>query len=264
MKTNFHTHTYRCGHAKGTDEEYVQSAIDARIEILGFSDHSPWPYKTEYRPNVRMDITRFDEYVYSMQSIKERYKDRIDIRIGLECEYFEEFMPWLTETLAEKGLYTIFGNHFPTSAPDAEYFGHSTKNAEHLDYYVETALRGMEYARFLYLAHPDLFMRAYPQFDEACAQASRKICEKAAKIGMPLEINLGGYEMSEEKHIDCYPHDAFWRIAADCGCTCIIGYDAHNPAVLARKDIWDRAMGTVKSLGLKRYESIDEIEPRWH
>ena len=27
MKTNYHTHTARCMHATGTDEEYVLSAI---------------------------------------------------------------------------------------------------------------------------------------------------------------------------------------------------------------------------------------------
>ena len=26
-KTNFHTHTYRCGHANGTEEDMVQAAI---------------------------------------------------------------------------------------------------------------------------------------------------------------------------------------------------------------------------------------------
>ena len=34
-----HTHTKRCGHAFGADEEYVQAAIDAGIKVLGFSDH---------------------------------------------------------------------------------------------------------------------------------------------------------------------------------------------------------------------------------
>ena len=40
LKTNWHTHTKRCGHAKGTDEEYVLEAIAAGVKSLGFSDHA--------------------------------------------------------------------------------------------------------------------------------------------------------------------------------------------------------------------------------
>ncbi len=263
MKSNFHTHTYRCGHATGEDIDYVNSALRAGISILGFSDHTPWPYKGEYKPQVRMDISQLDGYIYSILSLKERFRDKIDIRLGLECEYFEEFIPWLDELAQEKNLYLIFGNHFPTSAIDAEYFGHSTKDKAHLDYYVETVLRGMEYKRFLYLAHPDLFMRAYPHFDEICEKASRRICEKAARLGMPLEFNLGGYQLGADRgKEECYPHEKFWQIAADCGCSCIIGFDAHSNAALEREDTWKKAVDIIRRLGLKRLDSIDQIVPR--
>ncbi|MFV0479993.1 MAG: PHP domain-containing protein [Anaerorhabdus sp.] len=39
---NFHTHTYRCKHAIGRDEEYVIEAIKAGVKVLGFSDHMPF------------------------------------------------------------------------------------------------------------------------------------------------------------------------------------------------------------------------------
>ena len=38
-KNNYHTHTTRCYHASGKDEEYVKAAIKAGIKELGFSDH---------------------------------------------------------------------------------------------------------------------------------------------------------------------------------------------------------------------------------
>ena len=37
MKTNYHTHTTRCMHATGDDEDYVLSAIKGGYRILGFS-----------------------------------------------------------------------------------------------------------------------------------------------------------------------------------------------------------------------------------
>ena len=47
MKTNYHTHTTRCMHATGSDEDYVLSAIKGGYQELGFSDHTPWKYHTD-------------------------------------------------------------------------------------------------------------------------------------------------------------------------------------------------------------------------
>ena len=38
---NYHSHTERCGHAWGTDDEFVLAAIDAGFQVLGFSEHTP-------------------------------------------------------------------------------------------------------------------------------------------------------------------------------------------------------------------------------
>ncbi len=42
---NYHTHTKRCGHAKGTDEEYVIAAIEGGFDELGFSDQEGSVFK---------------------------------------------------------------------------------------------------------------------------------------------------------------------------------------------------------------------------
>lgn len=43
MIANYHTHTWRCNHAVGTEREYVERAIEGGLKILGFSDHTPMP-----------------------------------------------------------------------------------------------------------------------------------------------------------------------------------------------------------------------------
>lgn len=43
QKFNLHTHTARCGHAEGLDIQYIHSAIDAGLTLLGFSEHIPYP-----------------------------------------------------------------------------------------------------------------------------------------------------------------------------------------------------------------------------
>ena len=97
MKVNLHTHTARCHHARGTDEEYVLAAIHAGDKKLGFSDHTPLPYEDGYVNPQKMLPEELDGYIAAILSLKEKYKDQIEILVGLECEAVERFLPYLAE-----------------------------------------------------------------------------------------------------------------------------------------------------------------------
>ena len=88
IKCNYHTHTKRCNHAVGEDEEYVLSAIENGYKVLGFADHTPWKYNSDYTPRIRMKLEEFEDYYKSIKALKEKYKDQIEILIGVEAEYF--------------------------------------------------------------------------------------------------------------------------------------------------------------------------------
>ena len=74
MKTNYHTHTTRCMHATGSDEDYVLSAIKGGYQELGFSDHTPWKYHTDYVADMRMLPEELPGYVESLHSLREKYR----------------------------------------------------------------------------------------------------------------------------------------------------------------------------------------------
>ena len=134
MKTNYHTHTTRCMHATGDDEDYVLSAIKGGYRILGFSDHTPWKYRTDYVADMRMLPEELPGYVESLKTLREKYHDRIDIRIGLECEYFPQYIHWLKEQIKKYQLdYIIFGNHHYHTDEKFPYFGHHTDSRDMLD-----------------------------------------------------------------------------------------------------------------------------------
>lgn len=101
MKTNYHTHTTRCHHATGSDEEFVLSAIKGGYQEIGFSDHTPWKYHTNYISDIRMLPEELPGYVESLRSLQEKYKNQISIKIGLECEYFPEYIHWLKGIIKE-------------------------------------------------------------------------------------------------------------------------------------------------------------------
>ena len=79
---NYHTHTYRCHHACGQDEDYVKKAIEAGFSVLGFSDHTPWHYHSQFKPYMRMDDDQLEEYVNSILYLKNKYKDK-EVKIVL-------------------------------------------------------------------------------------------------------------------------------------------------------------------------------------
>ncbi len=56
LKANYHTHTYRCQHAYGSEREYIEAAIRMGIAELGFSDHVPCPFKDGYVSGIRMTM----------------------------------------------------------------------------------------------------------------------------------------------------------------------------------------------------------------
>ena len=131
MLTNYHTHTTRCGHAEGTEEEYILTALRCGFKVLGFSDHTPWAYATPgFVSRIRMLPSQLDDYVLTLRGLREKYADKLHIRIGLEAEYFPAYLGWLKEEMERLGIeYLILGCHYDTTDEQdakASRFGGST------------------------------------------------------------------------------------------------------------------------------------------
>lgn len=256
-KTNYHTHTFRCMHASGSDEDYVISAIENGYEVLGFSDHTPWKYNSDYVAMMRMRLSQFDDYYTSIANLREKYKDRIEIKIGLECEYFPMYMDWLAAFVKEKKLdYIIFGNHYYKTDEKRVYFGTACESEEMMRCYTEEAIAGMKTGLYSYLCHPDLFMRGHRVFDDVARRESYRICEAAKALAIPLEYNLSGAQYNEVMHVTQYPHKEFWKIAAEVGNTAIIGVDAHEPSALRSNHFRKQGLQLFQELGMKATDTI--------
>lgn len=260
MKANYHTHTTRCHHAIGADEAYVISAIEGGFEELGFSDHTPWNYETDFVAHMRMKLDRFPAYRDSVLALKVKYQDQISIKLGLEVEYFEAYMPWLISFLKQEPIdYIIFGNHYYKTDEKRVYFGTACARLEYLEIYAEECINGMKTGLYSYLCHPELFMRGYPRFDQECERISYKICEAAKAYHVPLEYNLAGLKYNMINGVEQYPHHKFWEIAKAVGNQAIIGVDAHNNEDLADPTYWNHATEYLNKLEI---EVLDHIEAK--
>ena len=231
LENNYHTHTYRCGHAVGTDEEYVLRAIEAGIKELGFSDHVP--FKEVSQPGVRMEYSQLDEYISSINSLKEKYKDKIKIYVGFEAEYYSEVKDYYKELLT-KVDYMICGQHFSLdNTRKMTYTGFKKDDQSVVEDYTNRVVEAIESGFFKYIAHPDIILRSYTLRDEFIKKQMRRICEAAERCHIPLEINLEGIKRQVTEGILgkelFYPFDYFWNIAKDYKIDVILGADVHIP-----------------------------------
>lgn len=247
MKVNLHTHTARCGHASGTDEAYVLAAIEAGYTKLGFSDHTPFPYENGYVNRTKMLPDQLEGYIDSVLSLKQKYAERIEILLGLECEAVPRFFPYLQE-LRDRMDFLILGNHGDWSIGEI-YYGRATQKWQ-LHKYIGSTVEAMESGLFLYLAHPDLMLCSYPEFDDTAEYLSRELCQEANRLRIPLEYNLYGIIKGTTKPGKLgYPCQRFWEIAAEENVRTVIGVDAHDPKHFLETDI-DAVREKLESMGL--------------
>ena len=226
----YHTHTFRCGHAKGKDEEYVLMAIKKGIKTLGFSDHVFLPGLSQ--PGTRGEFEQLDDYIKSINYLKEKYKDQIEIHLGFECEYFPEYLDYY-RSLKEKGIeYLILGQHFVSDKEGKlRYVLSNNFDYEIMPIYVDMLIKGMETGLFSYVAHPDSVYVPYAEMNDFLIASSYRICRKAKELNLPLEINLHGLLWDNKGRMN-YANENFFKIAKEIGNSVIVGVDAHEPQEL--------------------------------
>lgn len=260
---NYHTHTPRCHHATGNEEEYIATALRSGYQILGFSDHAPWPYGGGFVSNCRMLPAQLEGYVSTVRALAQRYAGQLRILCGLEAEYIPAHMDWLREQIACYSLdYVILGNHFDRSEVTGLYFGACTK-PEDLEAYADTAIEAMSTGIYCCLAHPDLCFSRYPQFDAAAEKSMRRVCAAAARLNIPLEYNLLGEtrRLTEDHTQDLgYTTPQFWRIAAEYPVRAIIGCDAHTPAGLGHAAHIREVAAQLRGMGITVLDTLPGLE----
>lgn len=250
---NFHTHTKRCHHAKGQDREYVEAAIKAGYTEIGFSDHAPYLFPTDYYSDFRMKPEETEEYVNSIRELQEEYKDRIIIRLGFEVEYYPKIFEKQINFLKSFNYdYLILGQHFTENEFDKNsfYSGHKTNSEEIFDTYIKQTLEALKTGEFLYFAHPDLinFTGSKKIYKEKMSYFVKEL----KKLNIPLECNFLGFW--DKRH---YPSKTFWKLVAEEQNPVVIGLDAHQPEVYLDKKRLDKMKKFLDDLGIKPVKMLE-------
>lgn len=251
MIANYHTHTWRCMHASGIEREYVENAIAGGLRILGFSDHTPMPYEGGYISKSKMRLDQLEDYVNKVLDLKEEYKQDIEIRLGLEVEYYPKYFEKLLEITGQYPIeYFLLAQHFPGNEIGESYSGLACDDPGRLERYCEQCKEALDTGRFVYLAHPDLLH--FTGEDDIYEHFMRDLCCYAKKKDVPLEINFLG--IWEKRH---YPDQRFWKIAGETGNKVIFGSDAHQPDKVWNPEALGVAERMVKEYHLHLLDTVD-------
>lgn len=254
MIANYHTHTWRCRHADGTEREYVEKAIEAGLKVLGFSDHTPQVYPNGYVCPVKMEPRELEGYVDTVLKLRDEYRDDIEIRLGLEAEYLYTLWEPLLRLLEPYPIeYMILGQHYLGNGMYVPYCGDRTDSVDALRQYCRQTKEAVATGKFLYFAHPDVLWYTGP--DDVYEEEMTALCKYCYEARIPLEINLLG--LREDRN---YPRELFWRIAAREGNTVIYGSDAHHAEHVCMPETVAKADRFLERCGIPKDRLIDRME----
>lgn len=230
---NLHTHSTYCD-GKDTVTEMIEAAIAKGFGGIGFSGHS----YMFYSPSHSMSIEGTEEYKAEIKALKEKYKDKIDVFLGLEFDAYSVVDLSGYDYLIGAFHYLKIGDEyvgFDRSADEVEriinvYFGGDGMAFAKESYRQFASLP--EYGKFDILAHFDIITKNIEKknfFDtdskEYLGYAFEALDAMRGKIPL-FEVNTGaisrGYRSSP------YPMKNILKQMKEWGFGAIISSDCHD------------------------------------
>jgi len=218
-------HTPLCKHAHGEPEEYAETALQRGLKGIIFTCHSPMP--DGWWPQVRMDIAQLDEYLALIERTTQAYAGRLDVRVGMEMDFFPGF-EWWVESLNERcefhhvlGSVHFFGVDYKTKFWKGDTLAFQKQYFTHLAESAETGL-------FDTLAHPDLIKNLQPDdYDfEKIAEHLATCLDRIAATGVAMELNTSGLLKTYPQF---NPGPEMLALMRQRNIPVVLGSDSHRP-----------------------------------
>lgn len=238
-----HCHTPLCKHAVGAPAEYARMAEARGLRGIIFTDHVPLPDNVS--AGVRMAPEQFDDYVRMIEEVRELFGGRLDVRLGIESDYYPGVEPWLEQMHARVPLNYVLGSVHPHVAEYRQKFLHGDWFAYQQTYFEHLA-ESAETHLFDCLAHPDLiknerpvewkFTRIQPAIEHAL--------DRIATTGIAMELNTSGVNKALP---EMNPGLAMLQLIQVRGIPVVLGADAHRPERVA--DGYPAALRMLRAVG---------------
>lgn len=220
-----HMHTTLCNHAEGEPEEYAEMALQRGLKGIVITCHSPMP--DDFWPQVRMKPEEFPEYVDLVARATKEYAGRLDVRLGLETDYFPGYEWWAEKLNEQAELNHVLGSvHFFSPEYKAKFWKGDV--TEFYRTYFRHLAESAETGLFDTLAHPDLVKNFYPdQYDfERIQDTIEESLDRIQKSGVAMELNTSGIH---KKFPEMNPGPKMLRLMKDRNIPVVLGSDSHSP-----------------------------------
>jgi len=257
-RIDLHNHTTLCNHATGTTEEYIQRAIELKIDVFGFSEHAPMNFDEKYR----LKLKDKELYENDILSLKEKYKNDIEILLGYEVDYLKgDYI--LPEVINSKVDYLIGSVHFINDGwgfDNPEFIGqYKNKDINTIwEDYFEAITNMIKCGKFDIVGHLDLIkvFKFLPTKDiKTIAHTTLKEIKKS---NMVVEINSAGYRKPIGEQ---YPSKELLELCYELNIPITFSSDAHSIDQVGLN--YEKASSLAKEIGYKKctyFQQRDKIE----
>jgi len=227
---DLHIHTSLCNHASGAMIEYVLSGIRAGLTTIGFSDHNP--LLPAYENRFRMAEREMEIYVQSISALRERFKDKIDIKMGIELDYVSEEESFLRDFINQYPFDYIIGSvHYLWSTAKNEYVYLSEipniNREKNFSLYFEKIEQAAHSGLFDVVAHFDLPKKFWGPMRDEEFMLAEKALETISRQGLALEINTSGLRTNGVNEL--FPGKKIIKEAKEMKISFVLGSDSHAP-----------------------------------
>lgn len=248
-----HMHTTLCRHAIGEPEDYARQAEARGLSGIIFTCHSPMP--DEWFRGVRMTPDELPEYFARVERAAKAFAGSVEVRLGMESDYFPGMETWLRELHGRAPFDYILGS--------VHYFGHeymarfhTGRDDDFLAAYFSNLCASAESGLFDCLAHPDLIKNHFgDRWNFAAAEPLIAVAlDRIARTGVAMELNTSGMIKTIP---EMNPGPRMLRMIAERKIPVVLGSDSHMPARVG--DRFEEALSNLEEAG---FETVSVFEKR--
>ncbi|KAA5545258.1 histidinol-phosphatase HisJ family protein [Roseiconus nitratireducens] len=240
-----HSHTPLCKHAEGQPTEYAAVAEARGLRGLHVTCHNPMP--NGFSSGVRMAESEFDQYVDLVAQTTADWRGRVDVRLGLEADYFEGLESYVEKQLASAEFHFVLGSVHPQIGEFRDrYWSQDLREVQAT--YFRLLAQSAETGLFDSLAHPDLIKNVTREaWDELeVMDLVRPALDRIAKTGVAMELNTSGVNKLIRQ---MNPFPAMLVEMQQRNIPVTLGADAHVPERVA--DGYETALRLLRDCGYR-------------
>ncbi|HLU47278.1 MAG TPA: histidinol-phosphatase [Planctomycetota bacterium] len=251
-----HMHTPLCRHAEGEPEEYADVAHERGLAGIIVTCHNPMP--DGWSASLRMREDEFETYLACVERARAAKAGRVEVRLGLECDYFPGYERFVAEQTESAPFDYILGSVHPhIHAYFTRFFTGDPVDFQRT-YFLHLA-DAAETGIFDTISHPDLVKNSFPDdwIVERVLDPVRRSLDRIARAGTAMELNTSGLEKSVPEF---NPGPLILREIAERGIPVVIGADAHVPRRVG--DNFVRALDVLAEAGFEKVSFFLERKRR--